>query len=447
MNWFQIVFLREDSQGKNRAWFWWISCELISNCIFTWGLTSFLLCSWRRNKLWIDFKLYFYVRTHKWSVLLTFDAQVVNWFQIVFLREDSQVTVPHKQGHTCCELISNCIFTWGLTSRSFSTFFTILLCIDFKLYFYVRTHKLWTIKAPWTGVVNWFQIVFLREDSQVRCLWKARLKGCELISNCIFTWGLTRALLRRIAVAELWIDFKLYFYVRTHKHCFVFSNCVLVVNWFQIVFLREDSQEETETTRSLYCCELISNCIFTWGLTRWFFKIFRKKMLWIDFKLYFYVRTHKKEFYIYGVSFVVNWFQIVFLREDSQVPKNRHWKMSCCELISNCIFTWGLTRRWFLWIRRLLLWIDFKLYFYVRTHKFRFNTILLDVVVNWFQIVFLREDSQVIISDGDGVQRCELISNCIFTWGLTSFCVCRFFKMVLWIDFKLYFYVRTHKEG
>ena len=139
---------------------------MISNCIFTWGFTSLNRDYIMMEQLWIDFKLYFYVRIHKLIQFLELRGRVVNWFQIVFLREDSQDSVCNFWFASSCELISNCIFTWGFTSLKNLTMPQIGLWIDFKLYFYVRIHKLLLKLRPQHLVVNWFQIVFLREDSQ-----------------------------------------------------------------------------------------------------------------------------------------------------------------------------------------------------------------------------------------------------------------------------------------
>ena len=141
--------------------------------------------------------------------------------------------------------------------------------------------------------MNWFQIVFLREDSQVTKSIPFWVFGCELISNCIFTWGFTRDPLPSLLNPSLWIDFKLYFYVRIHKSKLKTHIAKIVVNWFQIVFLREDSQERSMECICNTSCELISNCIFTWGFTSNFIAWVVLQELWIDFKLYFYVRIHK----------------------------------------------------------------------------------------------------------------------------------------------------------
>ena len=215
-------------------------------------------------------------------------------------------------------MISNCIFTWGFTSKNYWKWTTLQLWIDFKLYFYVRIHKNGRSDKSIRAVVNWFQIVFLREDSQVHFNVFMVSFCCELISNCIFTWGFTSLEVLRLTLKYLWIDFKLYFYVRIHKFIVFLSLSSLVVNWFQIVFLREDSQGLLDLKFLNSCCELISNCIFTWGFTRSNPNPNCSSVLWIDFKLYFYVRIHKCIYTNIIVIIVVNWFQIVFLREDSQ---------------------------------------------------------------------------------------------------------------------------------
>ena len=191
----------------------------------------------------------------------------MNWFQFVFLREDSQAAATLRSATSCCELISICIFTWGFTSDILIINSELMLWIDFNLYFYVRIHKLLWVDCEVCKVVNWFQFVFLREDSQVIRFIIIIWTSCELISICIFTWGFTRGNDFITTGIELWIDFNLYFYVRIHKNGVVSGSPSIVVNWFQFVFLREDSQVNKNVFDSHYRCELISICIFTWGFT------------------------------------------------------------------------------------------------------------------------------------------------------------------------------------
>ena len=142
MNWFQIVFLREQSQACDKSSQKACSCELVSNCIFTWAITSVFKSRFGKHQLWIGFKLYFYVSNHKLEKQENYFKQVVNWFQIVFLREQSQVNVPNGDQLTGCELVSNCIFTWAITSETFHADIKNVLWIGFKLYFYVSNHKI-----------------------------------------------------------------------------------------------------------------------------------------------------------------------------------------------------------------------------------------------------------------------------------------------------------------
>ena len=192
------------------------------------------------------------------------------------------------------------------------------------------------------------------------------------------------------------------------------------MNWFQIVFLREQSQVKLIIITALTSCELISNCIFTWAITSFGNVVIWLNRLWIDFKLYFYVSNHKKTGKFIKRDTVVNWFQIVFLREQSQAYILLVSCKCCCELISNCIFTWAITSSDCCLCRSRWLWIDFKLYFYVSNHKGSLSNLFQGYVVNWFQIVFLREQSQVHILAALAAFSCELISNCIFTWAITS---------------------------
>ena len=166
--------------------------------------------------MWIDFNLYFYVRIHTRLRKYYKQVHVVNWFQFVFLREDSHLDAYFQYHKNSCELISICIFTWGFTPFVLEKRIYVLLWIDFNLYFYVRIHTY---------------------------------------------------LAKMITSTLLWIDFNLYFYVRIHTLCFFLKLICLVVNWFQFVFLREDSHPLNIIFISEFSCELISICIFTWGFT------------------------------------------------------------------------------------------------------------------------------------------------------------------------------------
>ncbi len=228
---------------------------------------------------------------------------------------------------------------------------------------------------------------------------------------------------------------------------YFYNNTVTtVVNCFQFVFLREESQVIMNWRKIITCCELLSICIFAWGITSDNKTIAVTIMLWIAFNLYFCVRNHKWSWKFYNGTLVVNCFQFVFLREESQVIEKAKKIQECCELLSICIFAWGITRDVSINFSLLLLWIAFNLYFCVRNHKMRLNLMLWICVVNCFQFVFLREESQGYCLSELWKLCCELLSICIFAWGITRWCVDNPLIEVLWIAFNLYFCVRNHKK-
>ena len=245
---------------------WFVGrCELLSNCIFI-SVFDNDLCFWfwefrvvncfqivflyrslttlvsllsKTKPLWIAFKLYFYIGL--WQ-----------------LRGENYLSKD------CCELLSNCIFISvfdnqchhhhngqnvvncfqivflyrSLTTSGRAPLRSMSLWIAFKLYFYI---------GLWQLSINGIEYTF----------------GCELLSNCIFIsvfdngWkntkrnndvvncfqivflyrSLTTALIDQAIALELWIAFKLYFYIGL---------------WQQKITLK---------TRCL-SCELLSNCIF-----------------------------------------------------------------------------------------------------------------------------------------------------------------------------------------
>ena len=132
-------------------------------------------------------------------------------------------------------------------------------------------------------------------------------------------WAFTCLTMIYISALQLWIDFKLYFYVSIHMKMSELKEEVHVVNWFQIVFLCEHSHVNGGQVDGWDGCELISNCIFMWAFTCNTENFPNYLRLWIDFKLYFYVSIHMIVIVRCFGYIVVNWFQIVFLCEHSHV--------------------------------------------------------------------------------------------------------------------------------
>ena len=166
--------------------------------------------------------------------------------------------------------------------------------IDFKIVFFVRNHKAKVINKLLTAVVNWFQNCIFREESQDMFWRPIEIVSCELISKLYFSWGITRNEEYLNTIEELWIDFKIVFFVRNHKFECVTVKPPCVVNWFQNCIFREESQESSAFAFLSLCCELISKLYFSWGITSLYFFVVNIFVLWIDFKIVFFVRNHKQ---------------------------------------------------------------------------------------------------------------------------------------------------------
>ena len=212
---------------------------------------------------------------------------------------------------------------------------------------------------------------------------------------------------------------------------------VLVVNWFQIMFLFLVRQPPYVSYQYSSRCELISNYVLIFGSTTHDRFIPRKcscelisnyvlifgsttnpeepaycSWLWIDFKLCSYFWFDNLGTSGPPLERVVNWFQIMFLFLVRQLYTSITDLVYCCELISNYVLIFGSTT-----LLLLKTWVC--------------------LVVNWFQIMFLFLVRQLFVSVLFAINCCELISNYVLIFGSTTFLLPVILTRLLWIDFKL----------
>ncbi len=181
--------------------------------------------------------------------------------------------------------------------------------------------------------------------------------------------GFTADTLHIVIGFLLWIDYILYFYARLYSAGKALHASIFVVNWLHFVFLCPALQQLRSISYSFSGCELITFCIFMPGFTAALYCAFRISRLWIDYILYFYARLYSKAIVRKWRNLVVNWLHFVFLCPALQRLIVAMWVLSCCELITFCIFMPGFTAEvlalWG-WGR---LWIDYILYFYARLYS------------------------------------------------------------------------------
>ncbi len=192
------------------------------------------------------------------------------------------------------------------------------LWIAFKLYFYIglwQHPNRFELHPQWLWIV--FKLYFYIVFDNICCTSVMPFIGCELLSNCIFISVFDNS--------KIW---------QMKKR--------LVVNCFQIVFLYRSL-----TTQASYPCPspwlwIVFKLYFYIGLWQQIKKVaLYYLLLWIAFWICIFISVFDNNSYCRKAnSFVVNCFQIVFLYRSLTTPK-------ICKFWSS------------------LLWIAFKLYFYI----------------------------------------------------------------------------------
>ena len=315
---------------------------------------------------------------------------VVNCFQIVSLRYWWHLRHVALEYLSRCELLSDCIFEVLVTPAVAMPPIRLQLWIAFRLY-------LWGIgdtKVPFlyskASVVNCFQIVSLRYWWHLSKEKGASLTRCELLSDCIFEVLVTPICQPFLSMLTLWIAFRLYLWGIGDTHLRCNAGCCWVVNCFQIVSLRYWWHRRPIKSAVFERCELLSDCIFEVLVTPIPNLNFACVSLWIAFRLYLWgigdtwIKEHEDSF------FVVNCFQIVSLRYWWHLNPPQVFNYMGCELLSDCIFEVLVTPKGWLFTRKWLLWIAFRLYLWGIGDTLQKIPRILKSVVNCFQIVSLR---------------------------------------------------------
>ncbi len=134
-----------------------------------------------------------------------------------------------------------------------------------------------------------------------------------MISNYVLIFGSTTSCMTGNWLNSLWIDFKLCSYFWFDNLILLMVLLLVVVNWFQIMFLFLVRQLLAVKIPSVCSCELISNYVLIFGSTTRNLLGGLHSWLWIDFKLcsYFWFDNHERT--SDTTNNVVNWFQIMFL--------------------------------------------------------------------------------------------------------------------------------------
>ena len=160
--------------------------------------------------------------------------------------------------------------------------------------------------------------------------------------------------------------------------------------------------------------------------------------MWIAFKLYLWNIEISTKHPCIKPTTVVNCFQIVSLKYWNQQTVADTVTLSCCELLSNCIFEILKSAITYIINHLSQLWIAFKLYLWNIEISSDYKWLANDIVVNCFQIVSLKYWNQRLIQIWIMRFGCELLSNCIFEILKSALVTDNIKHDKLWIAFKLY---------
>ena len=262
VNCFWIVSLRYWAQQKMVELYVHHGCELLLNCIFEILSTTNLEKASLQEMLWIAFELYLWDIEHNFSKSCCAISIVVNCFWIVSLRYWAQHFPTAMFRPFSCELLLNCIFEILSTTVKMRTLTINALWIAFELYLWDIEHNQQENNTAPKTVVNCFWIVSLRYWAQHTASVSRCSICCELLLNCIFEILSTTDIYKQDEHEVLWIAFELYLWDIEHN-CSGAAHAVwFVVNCFWIVSLRYWAQPAVCNGYTLYCCELLLNCIF-----------------------------------------------------------------------------------------------------------------------------------------------------------------------------------------
>ena len=223
-------------------------------------------------------------------------AIVVNCFQIVSLTLEPQRIWMQHFNYPRCELLSDCIFDIGTTTKNLEKTKKNWLWIAFRLYLWHWNHNPSELIFQYLCVVNCFQIVSLTLEPQHIIRHHGLNSCCELLSDCIFDIGTTTIIFTRPHWSQLWIAFRLYLWHWNHNFDPFILNTRRVVNCFQIVSLTLEPQLGEKGQFATYCCELLSDCIFDIGTTTRMRQRRASQSLWIAFRLYLWHWNHNEVF-------------------------------------------------------------------------------------------------------------------------------------------------------
>ena len=164
---------------------------------------------------------------------------------------------------------------------------------------------------------------------------------------------------------QLWVTFKICIFVIWNNGSELQYLIMVVVNYFQNLYLCDFQQRENEAINIDSCCELLSKFVSLWSPTTVVFWIICIFVLWITFKICIFVISNNTTQFAFVSSKVVscfqirnfvtpnnavasrspspdvvNYFQNLYLCDFQQLYRAMPMLYACCELLSKFVSLW-----------------------------------------------------------------------------------------------------------
>ena len=380
---------------------------------YLWFPTYLMIGIWKIT-LWIAFRIVFLLMIPNTFQLPSGQWHVVNCFQNCIFTYDSQLCSFSACSIFCCELLSELYF---------------YLWFPTELKKFIKEDSLWIA----------FRIVFLLMIPNIINQICKALEVVNCFQNCIFTYDSQHIFANRIDSNGCELLSELYFYLwfPTKAHLVTWLNQLWIA--FRIVFLLMIPNASTNAPTGVASCELLSELYFYLWFPTLSPHYSNCLQLWIAFRIVFLLMIPNFLRFWVHQNTVVNCFQNCIFTYDSQLFLFLKDSGVSCELLSELYF--------YLWfpttncrtIRRLALWIAFRIVFLLMIPNTEGLKPNLMIVVNCFQNCIFTYDSQHGEKQKSIEYCCELLSELYFyLWFPTIRNGIRM-DWRLWIAFRIVF--------
>ena len=243
----------------------------------------------------------------------------MNYFQNLYLCDSQQPKRKRLFLNVCCELLSKFVSLWLPTTFGDINTISPLLWITFKICIFVTPNNSKKELEEWLTVVNYFQNLYLCDFEQQQTKVLRIVASCELLSKFVPLWFSIKIDTEVSQNYALWVIFKICIFVIANNERHVLLRSILVVNYFQNLYLCDFQQRYLCYKGRKWCCELLSKFVPLWLQTTNENGRIVKAKLWITFKICIFVIWNNLTSFANFFSLVMDYLQNLYFWDSQQL--------------------------------------------------------------------------------------------------------------------------------